>query len=29
MTIHPWRKDQDDEILPHVKRLVKWEARDE
>lgn len=29
MTIHPWRKDLQQEIDREVKRLVKWEARDE
>jgi membrane-bound hydrogenase subunit beta len=29
LTIHPWRKDLDDETKPFVKRLVKWEGRDE
>jgi membrane-bound hydrogenase subunit beta len=29
LTIHPWRKDLDDETKPFVKRLVKWEERDE
>ncbi len=29
MTIHPWRKDREDETAQEVKRLVKWETRDE
>ena len=29
MTIHPWRKDLEEETAESVKRLVKWEARDE
>jgi len=29
MTIHPWRKDQEEENKPFVKRLVKWEERNE
>jgi len=29
MTIHPWRKDQDEANAPFVKRLVKWEERNE
>jgi len=29
MTIHPWRRDQDEQNKPFVKRLVKWEGRDE
>ena len=29
MTIHPWRRDHQSEIDKEVKRLVKWEARDE
>jgi len=29
MTIHPWRKDQDEANKPFVKRLVKWEERNE
>jgi len=29
MTIHPWRKDLQSETDEAVKRLVKWEARDE
>jgi len=29
MTIHPWRKDLQAETDKQVKRLVKWEARDE
>ena len=29
MTIHPWRKDRQAETDTQVKRLVKWEARDE
>jgi len=28
-TIHPWRKDLEAETAKEVKRLVKWEARDE
>jgi len=29
MTIHPWRRDQDEANAPFVKRLVKWEERNE
>jgi len=29
MTIHPWRKDLEEETKGSVKRLVKWEERDE
>jgi len=29
MTIHPWRKDLQAETDREVKRLVKWEERDE
>jgi len=29
MTIHPWRKDLEEETAKTVKRLVKWETRDE
>ncbi len=29
MTIHPWRRDLQEETNKEVKRLVKWEARDE
>ena len=29
MTIHPWRLDLEDETSESVKRLVKWETRDE
>ena len=29
MTIHPWRHDLQSETDKEVKRLVKWEARDE
>jgi membrane-bound hydrogenase subunit beta len=28
-TIHPWRKDLEQETAQQVKRLVKWETRDE
>lgn len=28
-TIHPWRKDLEEETAQHVKRMVKWEGRDE
>jgi len=28
-TIHPWRKDLEEETKGSVKRLVKWEERDE
>jgi membrane-bound hydrogenase subunit beta len=29
MTIHPWRKDLEEETAKEVKRMVKWEGRDE
>ena len=29
MTIHPWRRDLEEQTKPSVKRLVKWEERDE
>jgi membrane-bound hydrogenase subunit beta len=29
MTIHPWRKDLEEETKGSVKRLVKWEGRNE
>jgi len=29
MTIHPWRLDLQEETSKSVKRLVKWETRDE
>lgn len=28
-TIHPWRKDLEEETAGEVKRLVKWETRNE
>jgi NADH:ubiquinone oxidoreductase subunit C len=28
-TIHPWRKDLEGETAKLVKRMVKWETRDE
>jgi len=28
-TIHPWRKDLQDDLKPLMKRLVKWEGRNE
>ncbi len=28
MTIHPWRKDLEEETQKSVKRIVKWEERD-
>jgi len=27
--LHPWRRDFDEETTKELKRLVKWEARDE
>jgi len=27
MTIHPWRKDLEEETAKEVKRMVKWEGR--
>jgi membrane-bound hydrogenase subunit beta len=29
MTIHPWRKDLEEETAKEVKRMVKWEGRNE
>jgi membrane-bound hydrogenase subunit beta len=29
MTIHPWRKDLEQETAKEVKRMVKWEGRNE
>jgi len=29
MTIHPWRRDLEEETNKEVKRLVKWETRNE
>ncbi|HHK66808.1 MAG TPA: NADH-quinone oxidoreductase subunit C [Candidatus Acetothermia bacterium] len=29
MTIHPWRKDLEEETSKEVRRTVKWEGRDE
>ncbi|MBE0634977.1 NADH-quinone oxidoreductase subunit C, partial [Candidatus Bipolaricaulota bacterium] len=28
-TIHPWRKDLEEETAKEVKRMVKWEGRNE
>ncbi len=28
-TIHPWRRDLEEETAKEVKRMVKWETRDE